>query len=479
MNLQYISETPAKRRKIGDDPSPKTFDSEDDSGDEIFTAYETVATVPLPNRSLQSASHGRLSPQTQRLTQPTQILPCPSDDRHPTLAEHSSTIQVTASSPVPSNLAPPRNLPALATTIAPAGTSFRPPNSLYRSPVLEGQDKTLLEISDDDSPRYRGDSSDDESQFVKAHIKPISFGVGPKRESGQTDRNRFQEVISITRYEPGHAENAKDIPLDAISDIQVRQKIRRMLQILPGRSVLECRDALLRKRNDFQDAMDFLSQHQINENLDQVVSTKPTAKQQLKEPVNKNLHLKWAKQPKSQQVSAQSPPHIKALPDGKPRRRRLVRKGPGLQQSPEKIVIPSDSSDFDSGIEVIASDEDASGHQALDFFRTCSLSDLIDTASVSEEVASHVIAQRPFATLENVRRISKDASNKNGKKQRSQRIGERVVDKVTDMLAGYETVDKLIKTCEGIARPLAEEMVSAHACFPPWYLVSVCFLQGN
>lgn len=47
--MDSVQETPAKRRKL--DNGEAAYDSQNDSGDEIFDDFETVATVPVRSRT--------------------------------------------------------------------------------------------------------------------------------------------------------------------------------------------------------------------------------------------------------------------------------------------------------------------------------------------------------------------------------------------------------------------------------------------
>jgi len=199
--MDLIQETPTKRRKTEDGhvSRGRAYDSEDDSGDDLFQGHETVATVPVFNRPF-ARSHGSLplSSPPIHVTQPTQII----EKNTPGSSRKPSVIQVAASSPirppgtVSPNGAPQRGTGGLASMMAPAGTMFRPPMGVVKPPVID--------LSDDDGPVYRGGPSDDESQQVRRNdIKPSTFVQSTKDSRSKVFRARVKHqtsrVLSMTR----------------------------------------------------------------------------------------------------------------------------------------------------------------------------------------------------------------------------------------------------------------------------------------
>ena len=120
--MDSILETPTKRRKTnnGHVPGEETYNSQDDSGDDLFNGHETVATVPLPLHTVSQPSY---------ITQPTQIFgrdaqTTPSHEQKPPI------VQVAASSPArtlngasssPSVSGSKSNHYGIANMMAPAG----------------------------------------------------------------------------------------------------------------------------------------------------------------------------------------------------------------------------------------------------------------------------------------------------------------------------------------------------------------------
>ena len=527
-NMESIDETPAKKRKLGNGVSGKGYDSQEDSGDDIFEAYDTVETVPLPRKSTQPSTWIP----SQQVTQPTQLT------HHglsrATKAENeklSSVIQVNASSPTTSTItSPTRKLRTVASstlgTMAPAGTVYRPPSGIIKAPPAPMTTKPpIIDISDDDDgPQYRGGSSEEEPPLMKADIRPSSFITqAPKVKNSNGDR--FKDIISkavCNPYELSKSQEnimpirssdtmanayggggrkprstisqvsvatvpqasrvlVKDIPITSIQDYQMRDKIRRMITVFPSKSVLQCRDALFEKRNNYDDAMEYLLEREESATVDLTADDdradiqqmsfgrvrlpkKSAAKQHIKAPIQK-IHEKWTSTPtllKTGSLSSQ-PQALPKPPVSKPRR-RLVQ-GRKTLSTPVEALRSSSSTprsttpepeDFDSGL---GEGSKARGLETrvLGFFNTCSASDLADIAAIPSATAHALLSQKPFTSLPDIRKIS-GLQPTNTKPRKARLIGDRIVDRCLEMWAGYEAVDELVHHCKQLARPLEAAM---------------------
>ena len=279
---------------------------------------------------------------------------------------------------------------------------------------------------------------------------------------------------------PAKALPVTELDIDEIEDYQLRSKILRMRQILPHHAVRACKDALERKKYNFDDAMELLASQEIHTARIDLVSsegedtistqatfTKAPAKQQVKAS-NLKIQDKWtATQKRSTQDSL--PPTTTSSTTVAPKpRRRLVQ---GRKQHSSPIAAPKqltpllssrtatpDPSDSDSGLGT--SLDSGLDHRALNFFNTCSVADLVDLAGVTEEVASVLLSQKPFASLDDVRQVSSDIPGKQKTRRKAARkpFGDKIVDKCLNMLTGYEAIDELVKRCEELARPVKEDM---------------------
>lgn len=539
--MESIQETPAKRRKTDEGymATGEPYDSQNDSGDSLFENYETVATVPLlqPATPQQPGGSDTFFTPTH-ITQPTQII-------HPTGGQRPSVVQVAASSPFrqssPSSPAPTKNKRPggiLASAMAPAGTSFRPPIGVRKPPVVD--------ISDDDGPTFRGGSSDDELQRRnRIDIKPSTFIQSAQRISGanapkarMTDSSgvaRFKEITSSSFYKPldGHKSRGsalsgsvydsrnrdenhttstfsapirsadvmanayggstrtvtqtrqtaparalpeQDLSIDDIEDYQLRQKIARMQIVLPQHSVLAMKNALIAKRANYDDAIEFLVSQEdqpqeaefepLTSEINPASAESPRprkvpAKQQIKAPLQ-SIQERWtATQPVLR--NPQSPKSPVAAPP-KPPRRRLVqgRKHPSptiearVKPTPTRNRTPI-SLDSDSGIGQDSEIDVEIEGKVLNFLNTCSIEDLVDIAAISDDNAKFLLSRKPFRNLEEARQV-KSSSSGTTKRTVARPIGDKIVDKCIDMWVGYEAVDSLVKQCEALGKPLADEM---------------------
>ncbi|KAL5337280.1 SNF2 family N-terminal domain-containing protein [Aspergillus crustosus] len=497
-----VPDTPISHKKIVHGTPPASGMDED--GD-----YETIATLPANLHQHTLLATQTLSPATQRLTQPTQILDVPYS------AKSNSVVQVAASSPLKPASSPSRPSPAgpgrISSLMAPSGTQFCPP--ARRAPVID---------LDDDGPTYRGGSSDDDIQ-MSTDIKPSMF-TKTKSPENTTPSDRFKEITSSAVYDPSSAKRSAShldsnpkgvavkrvrqdgpsraqpvtpqITLQDIEDYQIRVKVERMLKVLPQKSVNDCVQALLAKRGNYEDALDYLASieehpRHASSSEDELSLNKKTspiapAKQNIKArgriqdkwtamhlpkvPSQKEEDTKPRKRlirgPRTQASGSPSPMRNTPTSGGTPASKnfgRLVqgrrRPSPSRSESPEAPLLISDDSDsaFD------AQEGTDLELKVLRFFKTCSAPDLADLAAVSMDLAEHIITKRPFASLDEVRIIAAPESDqgrtKTGKKRKAPKpVGNHIVDKCLDMWVGYEAVDSLVAQCETLGKPVAAEM---------------------
>lgn len=536
--MDTILETPSKRRRIGVGHSLNNmgYDSADDSGEDLFNGYETVATLPLlTTLQMHLPASPSIHLQTQYITQPTQLLnnPTPASDS----GRKPSVIQVAVSSP----LAKPAAQPPCPTTQKPhvsLASRMAPPGTAYRSPIGVRKVDTVVDLSsDDDNPLiHRCESSDEESQMNrKADIKPSKFIQSARNDLKSTNANRFKEITSLSFYKP--LENTKsdqtfspdpsryrtilgstnaikrsadvmadtsgsvsrpmkvretasakerqplerpDITLDEIEDYQVRTKVERMINVLPTQTIAACKDALLRKKGNYDDALDHLAALDDNgTTIDLTASDlepslpkqrkppKPTTKQQLKAPA-KSIQSKWAStQVFSQQAQAPSPTSPKVSAP-KPRKRlvqgrkNLPSAAPTVSRKPspalpeESVHVNLDTeSDSAIGSDSESDDQDLD-RKVVRFLNTCTSDQLADIASITEIVASTIISKKPFKSLDAVRKVSGDKPN--AKRKATRPIGDKIVDTCLDMWKGYDAVDGLVRQCEAVGKPVAEQI---------------------
>ncbi|KAL9605817.1 MAG: hypothetical protein Q9179_001003 [Wetmoreana sp. 5 TL-2023] len=536
--MDSVQETPAKRRRIegGYAIGDTGCHSDNDSAENLFDGYETVDTVPLPRHLPSQHPSSALIPLSPpfHVTQPTQIL----DKRTstPDGIPEQSVVQVAASSPLvnPGSSYPSPTIRnskgTLPSRMAPPGTAFRHPADFRKTVRVE------LSSDEDDIRIYRPRSSDEESESNrKADIKPSKFVMSGHNDMRTATADRFREITAQSFYKPlENSKNAQpsisgslsgpersgattgstaayrsadvmadaygnasrppkarqivparvqaqvDITLDEIPDYQLRTKVARMHKILPTKTMLACKAALIKKKGNFDDAIDYLSALENdptaidfmlsdNDKSSQhaLIAAKPLAKQQLKAPA-KSIQSKWtATQAFSQQKepSSSSPPRPlvakprKRLVQG---RRQLPSPRPTVprKSTPEKIEPVEIETPSDSAIGS-ESDNGKLEQTVLVFFNTCTSDQLADTAGITEAVASSVLTHKPFESLDGIRKISSDRkSNTSTKTKRNAKrpMGDKIVDNCLDMWRGYNAVDGLVRNCESIGKPVAEQI---------------------
>ncbi len=365
-----------------------------------------------------------------------------------------------------------------------------------------------IESDDDEGPKYRGGSSEDESQTTqRGDIKPSTFAPRP------SGIDRFKDITSRSIFNPKQSSDVManayggrvqrppqkikqagpakaqpiDLDLNDVEDFLLRKKIVEIRQVLPHQSVRTCLQALITSKANFNDAMEFLVQQEDRGNhvdltLDEdalqlnkppkrppgqsliPVPKKPTAKQQIKAPAKK-IQEKWTTSqtlPKSQLSPVSTPPRPRRrLVQGRKRVSSPLTATSSKQSSPipvSKAATP-ESEDLDSGIGSESDHPDVLEERVLRFLNACSSLDLADIAAIPEETATILLSQKPFKSLGEVRLISGGPLVKGGRKTTRKPIGDKIVDKCLNMWAGYEAVDELIHRCEDLAKPLKDEMM--------------------
>lgn len=528
-DMESIQETPTKRRKTktGYVANGEPHDSQDDSGDNGIDDYETIATLPVQRSLLRPTTPDLPSSPYTYTTQPTQIAVAPQPKIGDTIGQSSSIVQVAASSPGSIQLSSPARDSdtkwqggKLANLMAPAGTAYRPPLGVVKPRVVD--------ISDDEGPTYRGGSSDDEPlNSLKGDIRPSTFiqsaqAIGTENAA----KTRFKEITSRSFYKPlevsaatwkqysvgmeidsgsvsrsvkqvrpSQAAPAKARPVEAtsindIEDYQLRCKIIQILTVLPQKSIAVCKNALLHKKGNYDDALEFLSAMDADSDLDHKPQSsrnekekqrsanmrempnpaaerlsKPSAKQHVKAPL-KSILERWSTN--TQTISKSSQPAAIDIAPPKPRRRLVQgqrRTLPPIEtkSSPPSIkqVIAVDSDQSDSGLGP-ESDNDVerigTETKVLNFLNNCSIPELVDIAAIPEDLATILLSQKPFRNLAEARKVNTKISAKEAKRGAQQLLGDKIVDKCIDMWTGYEAVDMLVGQCEVLGKPIRDEM---------------------
>ena len=216
--MNCVQETPVKRRKLDNGTAQSQgYDSQNDSGDDIFDDYETVATIPFPAKpTQQQTATDVLTSPPAFVTQPTQIIHKDTLDVEYN-GVHQTQVQVPVSSPTrapiqaPVSVSPtPTNRTQggrLAVSIAPPGTAFRLPVGVANAPATaSSKTSPVVDLSDDDLPIYNVSSDEDSQTSNRADIKPSIF-ISTVQRSFDSDNakkgpNRFKEITANSFYDP-------------------------------------------------------------------------------------------------------------------------------------------------------------------------------------------------------------------------------------------------------------------------------------
>lgn len=501
------------------------------------------------------------------VTQPTQPLKRSSADSDDVQVQRSSPPPAVAQPPPPkqqASFAKPRSF--LASAMAPPGTAFRRPQGVQsRPPAIPVDDS-------DEDPEIQHHSSDEETQGLKSNIRPTNFTKGgrglnssPNRRSSSREEPVVKESpkpVAKTSHPNGflslmagfeHKEPAaKPRPrddmasayggtsrsarppqqkastsvynagtyktLDDIHDYTMRRQVQEMIAVL-GRSVQHCMEALLLKRGNKEDAMDWLAENESND-VDELAptpvkagpkgvartvahsssqpsqppvrsTTKADVKVQAKSIAERygNGNTRRQTQPSQPSQPSQPVPTAIKIDDDeeeedvapRPRGRLIQRKRPEARSpspanSPPKayvkptkkatITIDSDGSDVDhdsgnesDNVEIVG--ESSHDIKLLKFFNDATLSQIADLCASPESDVQLLIDKRPFDTLDEIRALTNAPEfTKSGKKSRTKPIGDKIVDSCSDMLKGYDAVDDLVTECEQIAKPIQDSLKS-------------------
>ncbi len=252
-NTTLVPESPAVKRQKTPSGYNSTgnstgYNSCADSGDDLF---DGIITTPALKYQTQPTQIIDRTPSAEQFREPREVIdltptarnstaPTQNDDRalaarHFTqrtqIVDHidpmsspgnitSPDVQILASSPFRSHLAPSINnvssvpkMGRLASVMAPAGTSFRAPYVAVAP--RQAKKPVIIDLSDDDGPQYKGGSSDDDSP-TRGEIKPSNFlpkshkfsltgsaanGSSPTGP-GSTGQSRFNDIIVNSKFDP-------------------------------------------------------------------------------------------------------------------------------------------------------------------------------------------------------------------------------------------------------------------------------------
>ena len=331
----------------------------------------------------------------------------------------------------------------------------------------------------------------------KASDSIVRSSPGIKRPADQMASaygNSSRSAKVPRQKQPAKAKQVhKEITLDDIEDFQMRQKVEKVLSVLPDMKIFVIKQMIIQCKGNEDDAMDRLlagSQPKSidltnSDNDDEVdelataspVQRAPAMKQQLKAPV-KAMHQKYGimSQTKAKTQDAPKPsvssPQAPTTPPAKPKRKLMRgRKFQDELDSSPPAKVPKTSRaatplmvDSDSGVASEPESDHSFEGGLLHFFNTCSVADLCDLASINEDVARILLAKKPFKSLNQIRKVTDDSPDKpakpaKGKRKNTKRpIGEKIMDVSERMWTGYQAVDRLVSRCNEHGKRVADKM---------------------
>lgn len=246
------------------------------------------------------------------------------------------------------------------------------------------------------------------------------------------------------------------------------------LQVKPEAVIKKRKIATVKLADDEDEVMVISSPEQNSRshfrNASEVSPQKQSSKVVLEK--NKSITQKYSVfQRKAKEIEEETPePKAETV-----KKRKLVRGSRSEEllivedNEPEEIVVLSDdeereneeelqeNDDFsdDSDVEDTEDkDESALHQQVLDFFNTTEAREIVDLCQVSFDVATAVVASRPFRSINHFESLNFSKSEKRRKKT----DGETMSYKAFNMLKGYNAVDSLVEKCSKYSESIAQEI---------------------
>lgn len=474
------SSPPAKKQKTsGFVVDPLAYDSDDDSGDELFAGIvPDTPRAPYETQPTQIIERNVLPPyaMSSPLQAPGSIVQVPA----------SSPINGRGSSPAPvskrsyeqyssaSHQAHPGRPSNVASLMAPAGTVYKaPPQVPKPAPVVIDLEAKNVNMKD-----FLDDSSDDDEISERGAIKPSTF---MSRPSPQTS---FGSTVSKFAYNSAQVRPERARPVGRLlSEEDMRAAVGNVKAVLPytsfteAKSVIEAcggnwEDAIIRLTNPPPKPLAPRPQNSAAIDLTGEVDHAPQMKRVLAGPTQ-SLRDKYSS---TQAHQTQPTARHFDLTLAKPKRKLMqgrrdpdpaspITISPAMTPAKQKVAQPVpvpinyDSYETDDSGQGEASEEDPEMEaECLEFFNNASVRDVVDMTNTTQENAEAMVNARPFKNLEKAREVESSKMLKSGKKSKRAAIGDKIVDTAMQMISGYQAVDSLVKACDEIAKPIRAEM---------------------
>jgi SWI/SNF-related matrix-associated actin-dependent regulator 1 of chromatin subfamily A len=292
---------------------------------------------------------------------------------------------------------------------------------------------------------------------------------------------RYQKTVPAPRQSgPARAQQVQiDMDLNDIPDFDMRRKVQRLKAIATEKSYQELYEALVKKRGNYEDALDYVTALPSSE--DELFNSSPfpakspeparlpptkTAQRGLKQPTQ-SIQNRFTNQNRYRVAEDDNVPTAPS-PQQPKKRGKLVRgRDRGQAQATPPPAKPAEPNPEDEGIVISSASEaeseeeiEVNEDELLEFFNTCTLESMADLSSQKEEDIQVVLDQRPFRSLAAIRKVQVAPPQETGKKRTKKRIpfGEKLVDSAMTMWHGFGAVDQLVTECKNLGKPVAAAM---------------------
>ncbi|KAK6336479.1 hypothetical protein TWF696_002029 [Orbilia brochopaga] len=254
--------------------------------------------------------------------------------------------------------------------------------------------------------------------------------------------------------------------------------VPRVKRVYPALDMRDVVDALIKCGGAFDNTIEYLADVQsapevivLDDDLEPgAVAAKRNAQRQPKKTIREKFshHLAGptAVSPPAKAAPSVTPGEASAPEPTKPRRRLVS--GRKLRQlesseSPETVVLVSSDDEegkAESQSGAIAEEEGAE-LDVLKFINSADVAGLVDLSFTDDATAELILAQRPFASLEDVRGVADpNVLVGRGRNRAPKVVGDRVVDQCLETWQGFQAVDSLLKTCQELGDKIKEGMKS-------------------
>lgn len=295
---------------------------------------------------------------------------------------------------------------------------------------------------------------------------------------------------------PHNPQMPRSMEITDITDPSERRKVERLLGVVNDAPIELALRALHEKKGHYDDAADHLVTlvEQRNAQIRYAASRQPIvlpssddellmtparppkgiamsnqqfypAPQQIRRVPTKTIAQKYGSTQQQQPVpiQARKMDYFDTPPPQEIKKRTLMRGRKNRSPSPASraamgknaIVLDDSADERDSGIQS-EFDDARFDNRVLTFFNSCTALELCDMSSIPKDQAEHFVENRPYKSIQKVFDVQNPNNKTKSKKGSS--FGERVWDKVYEMMKSYEAVDAVVKDCETMSKPLAKSM---------------------